>query len=53
MFLGEASIVSAEVYFPVLTGEKIFVSSEGASIVQNFAGAYIYVLASVRANDAK
>ncbi len=53
LFLGEASIVSADVSFQYSQERRYFVSSEGASIVQNFAGAYIYVIASIRANDGE
>ena len=53
LFLGESDMVSAEVSFKLEQERRYFVSSEGASIVQNFAGAYIYVMASIRATDGE
>jgi TldD protein len=53
LFLGDASIVSADVSFQIIQDRRYYVSSEGASIVQNFGGAYIYVLASIRASDGE
>lgn len=53
LFLGDASIVSAEVSFRISIERKYYISSEGASVVQNFTSAYINVMASVRATDGE
>jgi TldD protein len=53
LFLGEASIVSADVSLQVTNDRRYYVSSEGASVVQNFGGAYLYVIASIRATDGE
>lgn len=53
LFLGDASIVSADVSFRVTKERRYYVSSEGASVVQNFTSAYINVSASIRATDGE
>lgn len=53
LFLADASIVSAEVQFSVSCERRYYVSSEGASVVQNFSSAYINIVASVRATDGE
>ena len=53
LFLGDESILSADVSMNVACERRYYVSSEGASVVQNFTGAYIYVIASVRATDGE
>lgn len=53
MFLNEASIVSANVQFSVTCERRYYVSSEGASVVQNFNRTYINVVASIRATDGE
>ncbi len=53
VFLGDASIVSADVMFSISRERRYYVSSEGASVVQNFTSAYINVSASVRATDGE
>lgn len=53
LFVGDASIVSANVSFRVSRERRYYLSSEGASVVQNFTSAYINVMASVRAMDGE
>jgi len=53
LFLGDASIVSADVSFRISNERKYYISSEGASVVQNVTSAYINVMASVRATDGE
>jgi TldD protein len=53
LFLGDASIVTADVAFRVIRERRYYVSSEGASVVQNFVSAYINISASVRATDGE
>lgn len=53
LFTGDESIMSADVTVNVTCERRYYVSSEGASVVQNFTSAYIYVMATVRANDGE
>lgn len=53
LFLGDASIVNADVSLRVTKERKYYISSEGASVVQNFTSAYINVSASIRATDGE
>ena len=53
LFLGDASIVSGDVTFQFVKERRYYVSSEGASVVQNFTSAYINVMASIRATDGE
>ncbi|HMJ70559.1 MAG TPA: metallopeptidase TldD-related protein [Cyclobacteriaceae bacterium] len=53
LFLGDASIVNADVSFRMTTERRYYISSEGASVVQNFTSAYINVTAGVRATDGE
>lgn len=46
-------IVNAEVRLQVLQERKYYVSSEGASVVQNFQYAYLNISASIRADDGE
>ena len=51
LFLGDARIVGGDVSFRVTNERRYYVSSEGASIVQNFTGAYINIMVGIRASD--
>jgi TldD protein len=53
LFQGDASIVSADVSFRFTKERRYYISSEGASVVQNFYSAYINIAASVRATDGE
>ncbi|HZY80674.1 MAG TPA: metallopeptidase TldD-related protein [Cyclobacteriaceae bacterium] len=51
LFLGDASIVNADVTISFSVERRYYVSSEGASVVQNSTSIYLYVIAGVRATD--
>jgi TldD protein len=53
IFTGTKDIVNAEVTLQILQERKYYVSSEGASVVQNFRYAYLNIQASIRANDGE
>lgn len=53
LFLVDGSIVNASVQFNVTCERRYYVSSEGASVVQNFNSAYVNVTASIRATDGE
>jgi TldD protein len=53
LFLGDAGIVNADVSFRVTVERRYYISSEGASVVQNFTSAYINVTAGIRATDGE
>lgn len=52
-FSNTKDIVNAEVTLQVLQERKYYVSSEGASVVQNFKYAYLNIQASIRADDGE
>lgn len=53
LFLGDVSVVAGDVAFSVSRERRYYVSSEGASVVQNFTSAYINISASIRATDGE
>jgi TldD protein len=53
LFQDDASIVNAEVSFRLTKERRYYLSSEGASVVQNFNSAYINIAASIRATDGE
>lgn len=53
IFAATKDIVNAEVTLQVVQERKYYISSEGASVVQNFRYAYLNISASVRADDGE
>lgn len=51
LFLKNQDLISGEVSFYTMAGRKYFVSSEGTSVVHNTIHYYLYIDASIRAND--